>query len=46
MMNTLGNSFHHDPADRIVEATARVHCSTLVTQDRRMTEAKLVDTLS
>ncbi len=40
------DSFHRDPADRILVATARVLGATLLTQDRRIVEAGLVDTLS
>lgn len=42
----LPDSFHRDPADRILVATARVLGATLLTQDRRIIEAGLVDTLS
>ena len=38
-------SFHRDPADRILIATARVHGATLVTSDRRILEAEIVSTL-
>ncbi len=38
-------SFHRDPADRILVATARVLGATLLTRDRRIVEAELVDTL-
>ena len=38
-------SFRCDPADRILVATARVIGATLLTQDRRIAEAGLVDTL-
>ena len=40
------DSFHRDPADRILVATARVLGATLITQDRRIIDAALVDTLS
>ena len=45
---TLPDSFQRDPADRILVATARVlgACATLLTQDRRIVDAALVDTLS
>ncbi len=43
---SLPGSFHRDPADRILVATARVLGATLVTRDRRIAEAELVDTLS
>ena len=42
---TLPDSFHRDPADRILVATAKVLGATLVTRDRRIIEAGLVDTL-
>ena len=42
---SLPESFHRDPADRILVATARVLGATLLTRDRRITEAELVDTL-
>ena len=38
-------SYHRDPADRILVATARVLGATLLTRDRRIVEAELVDTL-
>ena len=41
----LPDSFHRDPADRILVATARVLGATLLTQDRRILDAALVDTL-
>ena len=43
---SLPDSFHRDPADRILVATARVLGATLLTRDRRITEARLVDTLA
>ena len=42
----LPTSFHRDPADRILVATARVLGVTLLTQDRRIIDAALVDTVS
>lgn len=42
----LPASFHRDPADRILVATARVLGATLLTQDRRIINAALVDTVS
>ena len=42
---TLPDSFHRDPADRILVATARVLGATLLTRDRRIAEAELVETL-
>lgn len=42
----LPDSFHRDPADRILVATARVFGATLLTHDRRIVEASLVETLS
>jgi PIN domain nuclease of toxin-antitoxin system len=42
----LPDSFHRDPADRILVATARVLGATLLTRDRRIVAAALTDTLS
>ena len=42
----LPDSFHRDPADRIIVATARVLGATLLTNDRHIVEAGLVSTLS
>ena len=42
----LPDSFHRDPADRILVATARVLGATLLTQDRRIVGAALTETLS
>ena len=42
----LPRSFHRDPADRILVATARVLGATLLTQDRRIVDAELAVTLS
>ena len=39
-------SFHRDPADRVLVATALVLGATLLTQDRRILDAALVETLS
>ncbi len=41
----LPDSFHRDPADRILVATARVLGGTLLTHDRRIIEANLVETV-
>ena len=41
----LPDSFHRDPADRILVATARVLGATLLTRDRRIINAGLVDVL-
>jgi PIN domain nuclease of toxin-antitoxin system len=41
----LPDSFHRDPADRILVATARVFGATLLTQDQRILEAEIVPTL-
>ncbi len=43
---TLPDTFQRDPADRILVATARVFGATLLTQDRRIIDSALVDTLS
>ncbi len=42
----LPSSFHRDPADRILVATAKVLGAKLITQDRRIIEAGLVSTLA
>jgi len=42
---TLPDSFHRDPADRILVATALVHGAKLLTSDRRIVQAKLVPTV-
>ena len=41
----LPDSFHRDPADRILVATARLFGATLLTQDHRIIDAELVETL-
>ena len=41
----LPDSFQRDPADRILVATARIFGATLLTQDRRIVDAALVNTL-
>lgn len=42
---TLPPGFHRDPADRILVSTARVLGATLLTQDKRITDAGIVPTL-
>jgi PIN domain nuclease of toxin-antitoxin system len=42
----LPDTFHRDPADRILIATARILDATLLTQDERIIRSKLVRTLS
>ena len=42
----LPSSFHRDPADRILVATAKVLGVKLLTQDRRIIDAGLVSTLA
>jgi PIN domain nuclease of toxin-antitoxin system len=42
----LPESFHRDPADRIIVATARILGATLLTHDRKIIDSKLVATLS
>lgn len=42
----LPESFHRDPADRILVASARVLGATLLTQDRPIVESGLVPTIS
>jgi PIN domain nuclease of toxin-antitoxin system len=41
-MNRLPSSFHRDPADRLIVATARVLDLPLVTRDRKITGSRLV----
>ena len=41
----LPASFHRDPADRIIVATARIWNATLITNDARIIDAKVLDTL-
>lgn len=41
----LPASFHRDPADRLLVATARVLGATLITEDARIVDAKLCATL-
>ena len=42
----LPDSFHRDPADRILVATARILGATLLTNDHRIADASLIATLS
>ena len=42
----LPDSFHRDPADRIIVASARVLGATLLTRDRRIIDSALVPTVS
>ena len=41
----LPSTFHRDPADRILVATARVRGATLLTVDERIVSSRLVPTL-
>ncbi|MDE2980574.1 MAG: type II toxin-antitoxin system VapC family toxin [Gemmatimonadota bacterium] len=43
---TLPDSFHRDPADRILVATARIMGATLLTHDRHIVDSGLVRTLN
>ena len=43
---SLPSSFHRDPADRIIVASARVHGATLITSDRRIIDSGLVTTIA
>ena len=45
-MAALPDWFHRDPADRILVATARTLGATLLTQDRRIVDSALVETVS
>jgi PIN domain nuclease of toxin-antitoxin system len=42
----LPDSFHRDPADRIIVASARILGAALLTRDSRIIEAALVPTIS
>ena len=42
----LPSWFHRDPADRIIVATTRVHGARLLTNDQRIIDADLVETVS
>ena len=42
----LPSTFHRDPADRIIVASARVTGATLLTQDRLIIDSGIVPTLS
>lgn len=41
-MNRLPATFHRDPADRLIVATARVLALPVATRDRRITRSRLV----
>ena len=43
---SLPDTFHRDPADRIIVATARVLGATLLTRDSRIIASGLVPTVS
>jgi PIN domain nuclease of toxin-antitoxin system len=40
----LPESFHRDPADRIIVASAQINGAIIVTRDRRIIEAGIVET--
>ena len=40
-LHELPSSFHGDPADRLIVATARAHALTLATHDRRIRRSRL-----
>ncbi len=42
----LPSTFHRDPADRIIVATAQIFGATLLTHDSRIIDAKLVPILN
>ena len=42
----LPSTFHRDPADRIIVATAQILGATLLTHDSRIIDAKLVPILN
>lgn len=41
----LPDTFHRDPGDRVIVASARVMGATLLTQDQRIIQAGLIETL-
>jgi PIN domain nuclease of toxin-antitoxin system len=41
-VTSLPPTFHRDPADRIIVATARVHGAAVLTADRRILDAGIV----
>jgi PIN domain nuclease of toxin-antitoxin system len=41
-LNGLPDSFHGDPADRLIVATARAHAMPLATHDKQIRRARLV----
>ena len=41
-MNRLPNSFHRDPADRLIVATARSFRRALATHDRKIRKSRLI----
>ena len=42
----LPPTFHRDPADRIIVASARIHGARLLTHDRRIIASRLVPTVA
>jgi PIN domain nuclease of toxin-antitoxin system len=42
----LPATFHRDPADRIIVASARVHGAALLTSDKRIVASRLAPTIS
>jgi PIN domain nuclease of toxin-antitoxin system len=40
--NSLPRSFHGDPADRLIVATARAHAMALATHDTRIRKSRVV----
>lgn len=42
-MNALPDSFHRDPADRLIVSTARAHGFPMATRDRLIEESGLVE---
>lgn len=42
----LPDTFHRDPADRIIVATSRVHSLPLLTYDRRIRDSNLAELTS
>lgn len=45
MASKFGNTFHGDPADRIITATALYTNSILITKDSKITQSMIVETV-
>ncbi len=45
-VSVLPASFHRDPGDRVIVATARVLGASVITRDRLIVDSKVVETIS